>query len=57
MADPLLDHEVELVDLTDLPLSEVLTMDPSVLGQSLLRVAQEAERHEEVVAGFSNCLM
>lgn len=31
MTDPLLGHEADLVDLTGLPLSEVLTMDESVL--------------------------
>jgi FXSXX-COOH protein len=56
MTDPLLDHEIDLVDLTDLPLSDVLAMDQSVLAQSLLRVAREADRQEDVVAGFSNVL-
>ncbi|MGH3936541.1 MAG: FxSxx-COOH cyclophane-containing RiPP peptide [Pseudonocardiaceae bacterium] len=57
MTDPWLDHEADLVDLTDLPLSEVLIMGESVLAQSLSRLAQETDRQEDVVAGFSNYLM
>lgn len=57
MTDPLLGHEADLVDLTGLPLAEVLTMDESVLAQSLRRLAEEADRQEDVVAGFSNSLM
>jgi FXSXX-COOH protein len=57
MTDPLLDHETDLVDLTDIPLSQVLAMVESVLAQSLLRLTREADRQEDVVAGFSNYLM
>ncbi|MGH3796455.1 MAG: FxSxx-COOH cyclophane-containing RiPP peptide [Pseudonocardiaceae bacterium] len=57
MTDPLLGHEADLVDLTGLPLSELLTMDESVLAQSLRRLAEETDRQEEIVAGFSNYLM
>jgi len=57
MTDPLSDHETGLVDLTDLPLSQVMTMDESVLAQSLQRLVQDVDRQEDVVAGFSNFLM
>lgn len=57
MTDPLLDHEVDLVDVTDLPLSEVLTMDESVLAQSLRRLAQDVNQQEYIVAGFQSFLM
>lgn len=57
MTDPLLGHEANLVDLTGLPLSEVLTMDESVLAQSLRRLTEEADQQEDIVAGFSNYLM
>lgn len=57
MTDPLSGHETDLVDLTDVPLPEVLTMDESVLAQSLRQLAEEADRQEEIVAGFSNYLV
>ena len=57
MTDPLMGHEADLVDLTDLPLSEVLTMDESALAQSLRRLVEEVDQQEDIVAGFSNYLM
>ncbi|MDQ4033513.1 MAG: FxSxx-COOH protein [Actinomycetota bacterium] len=57
MTDPLLDHETDLVDLTDLPLSQVMTMEESVLAQSLRRLAQDVDQQEDIVAGFQSFLM
>lgn len=57
MTDPLWDHEADLVDLTDLPLSEVLTMDESVLAQSLRRLAQDVDQQEYIIAGHQSFLM
>ena len=58
MTDPLSGHEADLVDLTAVPLSEVLTIDESVLAHSLRRLAREATLQEDdVVAGFSNYLV
>lgn len=57
MTDPLLNHETDLVDLTDLPLSQVMTMDESVLAQSLRRLAQDVDQQEGIVAGFQSSLM
>lgn len=57
MTDPLSDHETDLVDLTDLPLSQVMTMDDSVLAQSLRRLAQDVDQQEYIVAGYQSFLM
>ncbi len=57
MTDPLLDHEIDLVDLTDLPLSQVMTMGESVLAQSLRRLAQDVDQQEYIAAAFRSFLM
>lgn len=56
MTDPLLDHETDLVDLTGLPLSQVMTMDESVLAQSLRRLAHDVDQQENIIAGFQSFL-
>ncbi|MGH3778589.1 MAG: hypothetical protein ACRDRR_23095 [Pseudonocardiaceae bacterium] len=57
MTDPLLDQETGLVDLTNLPLSQVMTMDESVLAQSLRRLAQDVDQQEYIAAAFQSFLM
>jgi FXSXX-COOH protein len=56
MTDPFLDHETGLIDLTDLPLAQLMNMDESVLAESLRRVAEAADRQEDVVVGFDSNL-
>jgi FXSXX-COOH protein len=57
MTDPFLDDETGLVDLTDVPLCQVMAMDESVLAHSLRRLAQEVDRQEDIVAGFEEGMM
>jgi FXSXX-COOH protein len=46
-----------LVDVTTVPLSDLLGGDDSVLSWSLDRLLRERESHEEVVAGHSSNLI
>lgn len=42
----------DLVDLTQMSLAELRSLDQSILGEALRRVAKEAEGSLDVVAGF-----
>jgi FXSXX-COOH protein len=46
--------ESELVDLNDVTLEQVRSLDESALGSALHRVLLESENPEETYAGFNN---
>jgi FXSXX-COOH protein len=45
-----------LVDLTDLRLVDLRALDQTTLGTALRRVLEEADRPQDVVAGFQSAL-
>jgi FXSXX-COOH protein len=45
-----------LVDLTDVHLADLRAMDETALGSALRRILEEADRPQEVVAGFQSAL-
>jgi FXSXX-COOH protein len=53
LADPADEIESELVDLTELSLEQVRSLDGSVLGNALRRVVAEVDNPERAFAGFS----
>lgn len=57
MTDPFVDDETGLLDLTDVPLDQVMALDESVLAQSLRRLVQEVDQPEDAVGGFMDYLM
>jgi FXSXX-COOH protein len=50
------DFESDLVDLNDVTLRELMTLDDSVLGHALRRLWHEADLPEELVAGFNQTI-
>jgi FXSXX-COOH protein len=46
------DFETDLADLTQLPLSELRSLDHPILTNALRRVAEEAKDSSDAVAGF-----
>ena len=45
---------VELIDVTDVPIEELLRSEDSVIAQAVLRVRAEAERRLVAFAGFNS---
>jgi FXSXX-COOH protein len=45
-----------LVDLTDVRLADLRAIDGTALGSALRRILEEADRPQEVVAGFQSAL-
>jgi FXSXX-COOH protein len=45
-----------LIDLTEIDLGEVATLDNSILAHVLQRIREEAEHPDEAVAGFQASL-
>lgn len=50
------DLESHLVDLTDVPLSELAVRNESALARALQRVTREAGDPQNVVAGFESTI-
>jgi FXSXX-COOH protein len=50
------DHTTGLVDLSDVPLAELLASDNPVLLDTLARVLEDADRPQEIVAGFQSAI-
>jgi len=50
------EYESELPDLSQVPLSELATLDDSVLSHAVRRLLQEADRRHDVVAGFNSSI-
>ncbi|GLZ29919.1 hypothetical protein Lesp02_21090 [Lentzea sp. NBRC 105346] len=44
----------DLVDLTNVPLAELLTLEDSALAHALRRIRRELDNPEEAIAGFQN---
>ena len=51
MAEPV-DFVSDIIDLTQMSLAELRSLDQSILGEALRRVAKEAENSVDVIAGF-----
>lgn len=47
------DLETDLVDLTDVPLPDLTSLDDSVLGSALRRLVAEAKQPRDAIAGFN----
>ena len=50
------DFEAELVDLTDISLLDLKSLDDSALSRSIRRLIAEAKNPKEAVAGFNSAI-
>jgi FXSXX-COOH protein len=52
VADPTEDVATDVVDLSQVPLAELRSLDQPVLTDILVRVAEEAKNSVDAIAGF-----
>lgn len=50
------DHTTGLADLSDMTLADLLASDNPVLLDCLARIAEDADRPQDVVAGFQSAI-
>ena len=56
MTAPAVDLATDLVDLSDVDLHELTTIDHPVLAASARRVLADADRPQDIVAGFQSAI-
>jgi FXSXX-COOH protein len=50
------DPDTTLADVTDVPLADLLASDNPVLRDCLRRIVEDADRPQDVVAGFQSAI-
>ena len=48
------EHQLELADVSGLPLAELIPADDTVLANSLRRLLAELDHPQEIIAAFNN---
>lgn len=56
MTTPVADYTTDLADIEDLSLADLESLDSPVLLESLRRILGDADRPQDIVAGFQSAI-